>query len=105
MEKGFPLQVLVCEITNYCDRKTKELPSCGVHCNMTLPCWLCGTQSPSLRMNLSIDRAGLVVNVSITHRTLEHGGESFTKQNLHCALSHKSHPKMPEVVGGRTSHL
>lgn len=28
-----------CKITNHCDRKTRELPSCCVNCNMTLPCW------------------------------------------------------------------
>ncbi len=61
------------EITNHSDCKTKELPSCGVRCNMTSPCWLRGAQSPFIWMNLSIDGAGLVGNVSITHRTLKHG--------------------------------
>lgn len=66
-------------------------------------------------MSPTADRATLVVNVSITlgHLNtapsevadLSRDKRAPVKQNLHCALGHTHHFKMPEVVGGLISHL
>lgn len=73
-------------------------------------------RAPFLQLHLSIDRVGLVVNVSITNRTLKHSttqiGCSEKKKNRRvlrnriCIVpSVMSHPKMPEIVGSWISHL